>query len=74
MIIKFVYSDLIEGDEDKNPFCCVTKPIKCWKHHLKRLEIQSGDVSPKNGSCELKKYFLTNANISASLCFSLGLK
>ncbi|KAI3714072.1 hypothetical protein L1987_72662 [Smallanthus sonchifolius] len=74
MIIKFVYSDLIEEEEDKNPFCCVTKPIKCWKHHLKRLEIQSSDVSPKNGSSELQKYFLTNAKIPDPHCFSLGLK
>ncbi|KAI3714071.1 hypothetical protein L1987_72661 [Smallanthus sonchifolius] len=64
MIIKFVYSDMIEEEEeDKNPFCCASKPIKCWKHHLKSLEIQSSDVSPNSGSIELQKYFLTNAKI-----------
>ncbi|KAI3812232.1 hypothetical protein L1987_16939 [Smallanthus sonchifolius] len=72
MIIKFVYSDMIEEEEDKNPFCCASKPIKCWKHHLKSLEIQSSDVSPKNESIELQKYFLTNAKIRDSLCFRLG--
>ncbi|KAM0059082.1 putative F-box domain, leucine-rich repeat domain superfamily, F-box-like domain superfamily [Helianthus debilis subsp. tardiflorus] len=61
--IKFVYNHYIEGEEDGNP-CCATRPIKCWKHHLKRLEIQSSDVFLKNGSNELQKYFLTNANIA----------
>ncbi|KAI7740970.1 hypothetical protein M8C21_006881 [Ambrosia artemisiifolia] len=62
--IKFVYSHMIEGEEDRNPFCCGTKAVKCWKHHLKRVEIQSSDVSHKNKSNELQRYFLTNARMS----------
>ncbi|KAK1437957.1 hypothetical protein QVD17_03757 [Tagetes erecta] len=62
MIIKFEYSDMIEGREDKNQFCCETKLIKCWKHHLETLEIESSGASLEE-STELQKYFVTNAKI-----------
>ncbi|KAL4569870.1 hypothetical protein LXL04_025514 [Taraxacum kok-saghyz] len=58
MTIKFAYNNIMKED-DKNPiFCCKSKPIKCWRHKLRRLDIQTRD---KNGSAELQKYFHTNA-------------
>ncbi|KAL8201527.1 hypothetical protein R6Q57_012866 [Mikania cordata] len=71
MLIKFLHRNLIDGEEDTNPFCCVSKPIKCWKHNFKRLEIQSGDVSTKNGSNDLQKYFLSNKTSDLKLLFQV---
>ncbi|KAI3502182.1 hypothetical protein L1887_30214 [Cichorium endivia] len=72
MIIKFAYDETIKEEEDKNPFCCTSKPVKCWRHNLKRLDIHTTDVSSKNGSVELQKYFLTNAMMLDSLSFTIG--
>ncbi|KAI3728744.1 hypothetical protein L6452_17386 [Arctium lappa] len=69
---KFAYNEMIGEEEDKNPFCCRSKPIKCWRHNLTRVEIQSSDdLSPNNG-VELQKYFRTNAMMLDSFCFNEG--
>ncbi|KAI3698262.1 hypothetical protein L2E82_41660 [Cichorium intybus] len=69
---KFAYDEMVKEEEDKNPFCCTSKPVKCWRHNLKRLDIHTTDVSSKNGSVELQKYFLTNAMMLDSLSFTNG--
>lgn len=70
MVIEFAYYDMIEGEEDKNPFCCINKPIKCWRHNLKTVKIRSNDVYSEYG---LQKYFTTSAKMLDSFCFSTGL-
>ncbi|XP_024995324.1 putative F-box/LRR-repeat protein At5g02930 [Cynara cardunculus var. scolymus] len=60
---KFAYNEMIGEEEDKNPFCCRSKPIKCWRHNLTRVDIKSSDdVCPNNG-VELQKYFRANTMI-----------
>ena len=68
--LQFAYNEMIGEEEDKNPFCCRNKPIKCWRHYLKRVEIQSSDaVSPDHG-VELQKYFRKNAMMLDSFRFN----
>ncbi|KVH95897.1 F-box domain, cyclin-like protein [Cynara cardunculus var. scolymus] len=72
MIIKFAYNEMIGEEEDKNPFCCRSKPIKCWRHNLTRVDIKSSDdVCPNNG-VELQKYFRANTMMLDTICFSKG--
>nr|KAJ0218824.1 hypothetical protein LSAT_V11C300117760 [Lactuca sativa] len=79
MIMKFAYDETIKEEEekeveeeDKKKICCKSKPVKCWRHNLRRLDIQTTDVSPKYGSLKLEEYFLTNAMMLESLSFKIG--
>ncbi|KAM5553346.1 putative F-box/LRR-repeat protein [Rosa sericea] len=38
-LIKFIYEKLICREE--NPLCCRENHVKCWRHYLKSIEIQS---------------------------------
>ncbi|KAJ9549281.1 LOW QUALITY PROTEIN: hypothetical protein OSB04_021824 [Centaurea solstitialis] len=68
--LQFAYNEMITGEEEDNPICCRSKPIKCWRHYLRRVEIQSNDnVSPDNVD-KLRKYFHQNAMMLESFCFN----
>ncbi|PHT79337.1 hypothetical protein T459_17389 [Capsicum annuum] len=56
---KFTYRDAAD-DEDEKP-CCASLPWKCWRHELKKVELQQ-NIGLKE-RLDLEKYFLTNADM-----------
>ncbi|PHT45913.1 hypothetical protein CQW23_15071 [Capsicum baccatum] len=56
---KFTYRDAAD-DEDGKP-CCASLPWKCWRHELKKVELQQ-NIGLKE-RLDLEKYFLTNADM-----------
>ncbi|XP_047270472.1 uncharacterized protein LOC107854348 [Capsicum annuum] len=58
-MLKFTYRDAAD-DEDEKP-CCASLPWKCWRHELKKVELQQ-NIGLKE-RLDLEKYFLTNADM-----------
>ncbi|KAF3651140.1 hypothetical protein FXO37_18154 [Capsicum annuum] len=60
MTMKFIYKDEDASDEDEKP-CCASLPWKCWRHTLKKVELQNFALMEQQ---DLGNYFFANADIS----------
>ncbi|KAK9267060.1 hypothetical protein L1049_016008 [Liquidambar formosana] len=57
--IKLKYEKMVAKQEESD--CCKSRPIKCWRHHLKQVTMQNFEnVDDKKG---LLEFFSTNAKM-----------
>ncbi|CAN4098504.1 unnamed protein product [Withania somnifera] len=63
--VKFIHEDA--SNEDEKP-CCASLPWKCWRHTLKKVELQNFTCMEQE---KLRNYFFTNADILEMVEISL---